>query len=129
MTIEDAIEELRQAAAAARTNFFAQDGQGGDIILNHDAVELVAYEIKRLYKPLTTDLPKLSARQAEAYNYIVNFIQKHGFSPRVRDIQLGIRHRSPSTTHDLVDILQRKGYIKRNGSRGIVVIGKEGGNE
>jgi repressor LexA len=64
---------------------------------------------------------KLSQRQEQILNYIQNFIQKHGFSPSIRDIQTNLKISSTSVVAYNLKALQEKGKLDREGkiSRGI----------
>jgi len=66
---------------------------------------------------------KLTARQREVLNFIINHIAERGFPPSIREIgaALDISSLRGVTVH--LDALERKGWIKReNASRGIHVL-------
>lgn len=66
---------------------------------------------------------KLTARQREALNFIINHIAQRGFPPSIREIgaALDISSLRGVTVH--LDALERKGWIKReSASRGIHVL-------
>jgi repressor LexA len=70
-----------------------------------------------------TTSKKLTARQREVLEFIVNHIAERGFPPSIREIgaALGISSLRGVTVH--LDALERKGWINReNASRGIQVL-------
>ncbi|WP_322494690.1 transcriptional repressor LexA [Chloroflexus sp.] len=68
---------------------------------------------------------EMSDRQAEIFEYIVNFIKARGISPSIRDIQHGLHISSTSVVSYNLDVLEKLGKIVRNDkiSRGISIPG------
>ncbi len=68
---------------------------------------------------------EMSDRQADIYEYIVNFIKARGISPSIRDIQHDLNISSTSVVSYNLDVLERLGKIIRNDkiSRGISIPG------
>ncbi len=64
---------------------------------------------------------KLSQRQEHILEYIQEFVQKHGYSPSIRDIQTNLKISSTSVVAYNLKALQEKGKLDREGkiSRGI----------
>jgi repressor LexA len=64
---------------------------------------------------------KLSQRQEHILQYIQDFVQKHGYSPSIRDIQTNLKISSTSVVAYNLKALQEKGKLDREGkiSRGI----------
>ncbi|GIV87557.1 MAG: LexA repressor [Chloroflexus sp.] len=64
---------------------------------------------------------EMSDRQAEIYQYIVDFIRERGISPSIRDIQRDLHISSTSVVSYNLNVLERLGKIIRNDkiSRGI----------
>jgi repressor LexA len=64
---------------------------------------------------------KLSPRQENILNYIQGFVQEHGYSPSIRDIQTNLKISSTSVVAYNLKALQEKGKLDRQGkiSRGI----------
>lgn len=60
---------------------------------------------------------KLSAKQEEIYNYIVDTIMKKGFPPTVRDICEAVHLKSTSSVHAQLEKLELKGYIRRDAAK------------
>lgn len=87
---------------------------------------LAAYR-RKVEKPLATELPKLSTRQAEAYDFIKNHIAQSGYSPSVREIADELGLLSSSTAQGILNQLFKKGYLKRIGTRAIEITGKREG--
>ncbi len=59
----------------------------------------------------------LTDRQRQILEHIANSIRKNGIVPSVREIGHAMGMRSPSTVHQHLTVLERKGYIKRHGDR------------
>lgn len=67
---------------------------------------------------------QLTGRQLEILQFIVQFIDAHGFPPTIREIGEGMRLSSTNGIMDHLKALERKGRIrrKRGLSRALVVI-------
>jgi len=67
----------------------------------------------------------LTKRQGEILSLIKQFVQEKGYSPTVRELVTLTGRKSTAGVQKLLDILGRKGYIKRapGRSRGIVPLG------
>ncbi|MCL6641317.1 MAG: helix-turn-helix domain-containing protein, partial [Candidatus Rokubacteria bacterium] len=59
----------------------------------------------------------LSPRQEEVLDYIAQSIRRTGIVPSVREIGGALGMRSPSTVHQHLTALIRKGYLRRDGDR------------
>jgi repressor LexA len=59
----------------------------------------------------------LTDRQREVLEHIATSIRRSGIVPSVREIGAALGMRSPSTVHQHLTALVRKGYIKRYGDR------------
>lgn len=57
---------------------------------------------------------KLSERQREILQFIVDEHRDRGFPPSVREIGLAVGLTSPSTVHTHLNTLERRGYIRRD---------------
>lgn len=70
---------------------------------------------------------KLTKRQAQIYDYICAEVSEKGYPPSVREIANAVGLSSPSTVHTHLQVLEDKGYIKRDLSkpRALEIIGKE----
>jgi repressor LexA len=70
----------------------------------------------------------LTKRQRELYDWISEFVQKHGYSPSFEEIGAGIGLTSLATVHKHVTNLEKKGLLKReyNHSRSIDLIAPKG---
>ncbi|GAA0390326.1 MarR family transcriptional regulator [Paenibacillus motobuensis] len=72
------------------------------------------------HKPLTR-------RQAEVLQFIKSFVSKNGYPPTVREIADHMHYQSASTAFQLLEVLEKKGYITKSDSpRTIKVIEQEG---
>jgi repressor LexA len=69
----------------------------------------------------------LYKRQREILDFISQFIQKHGISPTLQDIADAMNLSSLATVHEHLEILVKKGLIKRyqGAVRGIEVLDKK----
>ena len=65
----------------------------------------------------------LTKRQKEVLDYLVSFINKHGYSPSFEEIGKALKLTSLATVHKHIGTLERKGFIRRgyNHSRSIEV--------
>lgn len=59
----------------------------------------------------------LTDRQREVLEHVAASIRRNGIVPSVREIGQALGMRSPSTVHQHLTALARKGYIKRYGDR------------
>jgi repressor LexA len=66
----------------------------------------------------------ITRRQREVYDFIANFVQRHGYSPSFEEIGKGLDLSSLATVHKHITNLERKGLLKReqNRSRSIDVL-------
>ena len=65
----------------------------------------------------------LTKRQKEVLDFLVTFVNKHGYSPSFEEIAGALRLTSLATVHKHITTLERKGFIRRgyNQSRSIEV--------
>lgn len=59
----------------------------------------------------------LTARQHEILQHVAASIRRTGIVPSVREIGSALGMRSPSTVHQHLTALERKGYLRRDGDR------------
>jgi repressor LexA len=73
---------------------------------------------------------QLTKRQAQIYDFICTEVSTKGYPPSVREIAEAVGLSSPSTVHTHLQVLEDKGYIKRDLSkpRALEIIGKELGD-
>ena len=62
-------------------------------------------------------MSKLSPKQQQLYDYILDFAQDHGYPPSVREIAGAVGLRSPSTVHFHLRSLREAGLISRTEGR------------
>jgi repressor LexA len=69
----------------------------------------------------------LTARQQEIWNYLVEYVDRHGYPPTVREIGEQVGLASPSTVHAHLANLERAGLLKRDPSkpRALELLGRE----
>jgi repressor LexA len=69
----------------------------------------------------------LTARQQEIWNYLVEYVDRHGYPPTVREIGEQVGLASPSTVHAHLANLERAGLLKRDPTkpRALELIGRE----
>ena len=72
----------------------------------------------------------LTERQQEIWNYLVEYQDRHGYPPTVREIGAQVGLASPSTVHAHLANLERAGYIRRDPTkpRALEVVGRERGS-
>lgn len=70
----------------------------------------------------------LTRRQRQVYDFIADFVQKHGYSPSFEEIGEGLGLSSLATVHKHISNLEKKGLLKRdyNRSRSIDLISPRG---
>lgn len=65
----------------------------------------------------------LTQRQVEVLQFIKSFVSKNGYPPTVREIAQHMKYQSASTAFSILEVLVRKGYIKKgSGPRMLRVI-------
>ena len=71
----------------------------------------------------------LTARQQEIWNYLVEYVDRHGYPPTVREIGEQVGLASPSTVHAHLANLERAGLLRRDPTkpRALELIGRERG--
>jgi repressor LexA len=71
--------------------------------------------------------PVLTARQQEIWNFLVEYVDGHGYPPTVREIGERVGLASPSTVHAHLANLERAGLLKRDPTkpRALELIGRE----
>jgi repressor LexA len=69
----------------------------------------------------------LTARQQEIWNYLVEYVDRHGYPPTVREIGEQVGLASPSTVHAHLANLERAGLLKRDPTkpRALDLVGRE----
>jgi repressor LexA len=69
----------------------------------------------------------LTARQQEIWNYLVEYVDHHGYPPTVREIGEEVGLASPSTVHAHLANLERAGLLRRDPTkpRALELIGRE----
>lgn len=55
----------------------------------------------------------LTPKQAEIYDFILQFTKEHGYPPSVREISAAVNLKSPSTVHFHMKKLEAEGYIQK----------------
>jgi repressor LexA len=68
----------------------------------------------------------LTARQQEIWNYLVAYVDRHGYPPTVREIGEEVGLASPSTVHAHLANLERAGLLRRDPTkpRALELIGR-----
>src|SRR5947209_20321654 len=56
----------------------------------------------------------LTARQQEIWNFLVEYVDRHGYPPTVREIGEAVGLASPSTVHAHLANLERGGLLRRD---------------
>src|SRR5438093_8439640 len=71
----------------------------------------------------------ITRRQRQVYDYISEFVRKHGYSPSFEEIGKGLKLSSLATVHKHISNLEKKGLLKRdyNRSRSIELLPPRGG--
>ena len=58
--------------------------------------------------------PQLTARQQEIWQFLVGYVDRHGYPPTVREIGEAVGLASPSTVHAHLANLERAGLLRRD---------------
>lgn len=66
----------------------------------------------------------LTKRQKEVLDFLVSFLNKHGYSPSFEEIARSLKLTSLATVHKHITTLERKGFIRRgyNQSRSLEIL-------
>src|SRR5215207_5651666 len=69
----------------------------------------------------------LTQRQQEIWNFLVEYVDSHGYPPTVREIGERVGLASPSTVHAHLANLERAGFLRRDPTkpRALELIGRE----
>jgi repressor LexA len=72
-------------------------------------------------------VPQLTARQQEIWQFLVDYVDRHGYPPTVREIGEAVGLASPSTVHAHLANLERSGLLKRDPTkpRALELVGRE----
>jgi repressor LexA len=73
------------------------------------------------------ETPMLTARQQEIWQYVVEYVDAHGYPPTVREIGDAVGLASPSTVHAHLANLERAGLLRRDPSkpRALELVGRQ----
>ena len=63
-------------------------------------------------------MPKLSRMQQKVYDFIVEFLEKNGYPPAVREIGDALGLKSPSTVHFHIKHLEELGMLEKGAGKG-----------
>src|SRR5687767_15527480 len=71
----------------------------------------------------------LSKRQREIYDFVLGYVDQHGYPPTVREIGEAVGLASPSTVHAHLANLERAGLLKRDPTkpRALELVGRDRG--
>jgi repressor LexA len=69
----------------------------------------------------------LTERQREIYEFVTDYVDRHGYPPTVREIGDAVGLASPSTVHAHLANLERAGYLRRDPTkpRALELVGRE----
>jgi repressor LexA len=73
-----------------------------------------------------TSNPRLTTRQQEIWQFLVEYVDDHGYPPTVREIGDAVGLASPSTVHAHLANLERAGWLRRDPTkpRAIEIVGR-----
>jgi repressor LexA len=76
-------------------------------------------------QPLEAEM--LTGRQQEIWDFLVDYVDRHGYPPTVREIGEAVGLASPSTVHAHLANLERAGLLKRDPTkpRALELVGRE----
>ncbi len=66
----------------------------------------------------------LYPKERQLLDFIIQFIQRYGYAPTLKEMGVAMSISSPATTHEHLDKLRQKGYVKKldGTARGVEVI-------
>ena len=66
----------------------------------------------------------LYPRERQLLDFIMQFIQRHGFAPTLKEIGEAVGMASPATVHEHIDKLRQKGFIRKldGTARGLEIV-------
>ena len=69
---------------------------------------------------------KLTSRQQQVYQFIIHYLDQHGYAPTLQEIAIHLEIRGNLGVLRHLAALEKKGYIRRTAgsSRGLVVLGR-----
>jgi repressor LexA len=72
---------------------------------------------------------ELTGRQREIWSFLVEYVDRHGYPPTVREIGAAVGLASPSTVHAHLANLERAGLLRRDPTkpRALELVGREKG--
>src|SRR5207253_2178665 len=75
----------------------------------------------------TLEAEMLTRRQQEIWDFLVEYVDQHGYPPTVREIGEAVGLASPSTVHAHLANLERAGLLKRDPTkpRALELVGRE----
>jgi len=75
----------------------------------------------------TLEAEMLTGRQQEIWDFLVDYVDRHGYPPTVREIGEAVGLASPSTVHAHLANLERAGLLKRDPTkpRALELVGRE----
>ncbi len=75
----------------------------------------------------TLEAEMLTGRQQEIWDFVVDYVDRHGYPPTVREIGGSVGLASPSTVHAHLANLERAGLLKRDPTkpRALELVGRE----
>jgi len=70
---------------------------------------------------------ELTGRQREIWSFLVEYVDRHGYPPTVREIGEAVGLASPSTVHAHLANLERAGLLRRDPTkpRALELVGRE----
>jgi repressor LexA len=74
---------------------------------------------------------ELTGRQQEIWSFVVDYVDRHGYPPTVREIGSAVGLASPSTVHAHLANLERAGLLRRDPTkpRALELVGREKSTE
>jgi repressor LexA len=93
-----------------------------------DAVRRALYPaVEHMFDHSTWRRNMLTGRQQEIWDFLVDYVDRHGYPPTVREIGEAVGLASPSTVHAHLANLERAGLLKRDPTkpRALELVGRE----
>jgi repressor LexA len=96
-------------------------------LVSFDAVRRSAYSYGEHTFVPNAEARMLTDRQQQIWNYLVEYVDRHGYPPTVREIGERVGLASPSTVHAHLANLERAGLLRRDPTkpRALELLGRE----
>ena len=61
----------------------------------------------------STQMPRITERQREVYNWVVDFYEEHGVPPTLEEVCQGFGWASPNAARTHLQVIAAKGFLEK----------------